>query len=91
MTHSLCNDTLTMQQVLVKFVSSAEYMGKLGAPSLCHSYFMKSLAFVMLLINAVVLILPGGGFFGDLIRNSATCEFTIIALAIHLNNRRPPQ
>ncbi len=80
-THSLpCH---TIQQALVKFVSSPEYMGEIGAPSSWQSMFMKCTAAVMYLVNAVVLVLPGGGLFGDLIQNSTyTCEF--IALVILL-------
>ncbi len=70
----------TMQQPLIRFVSSPNYMGKIGSPSPWHSMFMRGTAFIVLAINSVVLLIPGGGFFGDLIQASTTSEFIALVL-----------
>ncbi len=75
----------TLQQPLVKFVSSSEYMGKEGAPSPFHSKFMRGVAFIVYLVNAVLVVLPGAGFLGDYIVDSKyTSEFISLALLLLL-------
>ncbi len=73
----------TLQQPLVKFVSSPEYMGEEGAPSPFHSMCMRYVAFTVYLVNAVLVILPGAGFLGDFIVDSKnTSEFISLALLL---------
>ncbi len=71
-----------MQQPLVRFVSSPNYMCKMGAPSPRHSVFMQGTAFIVLAVNTAVLLIPGGGFFGDRIQGSTTSEFIALVLLL---------
>ncbi len=60
----------TLEQPLVKLVSSPTYMGETGAPSLWHSRFMRCVAAVVYLVNAFVLVIPGTGFLGNYVQDS---------------------
>ncbi len=70
-------------------------MGEEGAPSLLHATFMHGVAFIVYVLNAVMLVLPGAGFLGDfIVDDQYTSEFffyfctsTLLLILMYMCNR----